>query len=95
MEGKKVDVKFEDNMLKASFDSNKDGQPVVKISLNLNEAVQEILKKGEKVEGAKLADFEFSLTRLIVKIDGDKDGEPVASIEIDLAELLDEAGVMK
>lgn len=92
---KKFDVSFDEGKLVLGIDSNQDGQKLVDIKVNMNEAIQEIFKKGEKIEGAKLVAFEFNLTKLVLKLDTDQDGEELLDIEIDLAEAIDEAGLMK
>lgn len=94
-ENKKFDVSFENNELNLGIDLNKDGEKLMKVKLNLGEAIQEAFKKGEAIEGAKVVAFEFKLTKLVVKIDTDRDGESLLEIEIDLAEALDEVGVLK
>lgn len=94
-ENKKYDVGFEDGKLSLGFDSNQDGEKVASIKLNLGEAIQEIFSKGGKIEGAKVAAFEFSKDKLLIKVDSDQDGEELAEIEISLLEAIDEAGLLK
>jgi hypothetical protein len=90
-EEKKFKFDIEDGKLKFSVDPNQDGEAVVSGELFLSEGLEEAFKKGEKVEGAKVVDFEFSLSKLIVKLDTDKDGEKLLELEIDLGEAIDEA----
>ena len=92
-EKKVLEVDFKDGELLMSADSNKDGEKVLDLKVNLSEAVQEVLNRGEALEGAKLLEFDFSLSKLVLKIDTDKDGEKLLDISIDLAELLDEVGL--
>lgn len=94
-ENKKFDVSFEDNKLHMSIDSNQDGEKLVNINVDLGEAIQEIFKRGEKVENAKLVDYEISASKLVLKLDTDKDGEKLLDIEISLKEALDESGILK
>jgi len=95
MENKKFDVGFENNKLSMSLDLNQDGDKLMKLNLNLGEALQEAINRGEKVEGAKLVSFEFSVTKLKLKLDTDQDGEELMELEVDLAEALDEIGLLK
>ena len=94
-ENKGYNYEFKDSKLEFGIDPNKDGQNVVVGRVNLNEAMQEIIAKGEAKEGVKVASFRFEITKLIIELDSDKDGEKVMEIEIDIAEALDESGVMK
>lgn len=91
----KLKAKFEEGKLVLEVDSNADGQKVLDLKLDLNEGVQELIKRGEPIEGAKLAEFDFSLSKLVLKIDSDRDGEKLIELSLDLAELLDEAGFGK
>ena len=88
--GKKLTFEVKDGALNLAVDSNQDGEPVVKMKLNLSEAVQESFSKGEAIEGVKVVDFKFSLTKLNLTLDTDRDGEKLLELEIDLAEGLDE-----
>jgi len=90
MEHKKIDYKINDGKLEASLDGNQDGEKSLKIVLHLTEAIQELVAKGGKLEGAKVVDFKFELTKLKLKIDTDQDGEELMEIEIDLGESFDE-----
>lgn len=89
-ENKAIEVKFEEGKALFNVDSNKDGEPSLKIELNLTEAVQEIFNRGGKIEGAKVVDFSFELTKLKLKLDTDQDGEHLLDLTIDLAEAVDE-----
>lgn len=95
LEKKKFDVKFEDGKMELSIDSNLDGEKLIYVSVNMNEALQEVIKRGEPVEGVKLVDFEFSTQKIVLKLDTDKDGEKLLEIELNLAEALDESGLLK
>ena len=85
-----MDYAIRDGKLEASIDMNQDGEKSLKLTLNLTEAIQELIAKGGKIEGAKIVDFKFELTKLRLKIDTDQDGEELMEIEIDLAESFDE-----
>lgn len=92
----KFDVKAEDGALCLGIDLNEDGEKLMMAKLNVSEAIQEALQRGEsiEVEGAKVVGFKFELTKLKLMIDTDKDGEKLLELEIDLAEALDESGLM-
>ena len=94
-EHKKFEASFKDGELHLGVDSNKDGEKVIEVKLNLNEAYQEILARGEKIEGAKIVAFEFGLAGLKLVLDTDQDGEKLLELNISLSEVLDEAGLMK
>ena len=89
-ENKIVSFGFTEGVLDLDVDANKDGEKVLKLSLNVNEAVQEAISKGEKLEGVSIVDFEFEGSTLNLQIDSDMDGEPVLKIKIDLMEAFDE-----
>ena len=86
----KLEVKAEDGKVTFNVDANEDGQPSLHAALDLTEGVQEAIKRGEAVEGAKVVEFKFELTKLVLKIDTDRDNEKVLELEIDLAEAFDE-----
>lgn len=86
----KVNYAVKDGNLNIGVDSNEDGQNSVTIKLNLTEAIQEAIFRGDAVEGAKVVDFSFQFTKLVLKIDTDRDGEALLELEIDLAEVFDE-----
>ena len=90
-EAKKIEMGFESGVLKFGIDSNKDGQKSIEGKLHLNEALEEIIKKGTAIEGAKVVSFGFEAGKLKLAIDTDKDGEKLLELEIDLAEGFDEA----
>jgi len=92
-EVKKVDVKFEEGQLVVGVDTNKDGDKVLEVKVKLSEALAEVLNKGEKIEGAKVAALDFAGSKLKLKVDTDKDGEHAIELELSLLELLDEVGV--
>lgn len=91
----KFDVKVEGEALAIGLDLNEDGEKLLEAKIHLPEAIQEILKKGEKLEGAKLVDFEFGIKGLKLTLDTDQDGEKLLELNIDLAEALDESGILK
>lgn len=86
---------IEGGSLNFGIDPNKDGENVLSGKVHLNEAMQEVISKGEAVEGVKVASFKLDLTKLKIIIDSDKDGQPVLELEIDLAEAIDESGLLK
>jgi len=90
VENKKFDFEIKEGSLHASVDMNQDGEKLMKIKLNLTEAIQEAFAKGEAIKDVKVVDFKFELTKLKLKLDTDKDGEELMEIEIDLAEAFDE-----
>jgi len=92
---KKFEVGFADNKLNLSLDLNQDGDKLMTLKLNLSEAIQEVINRGDKVDGVKLVAFDFSLTKLKLTLDTDQDGEALMELEIDLAEALDEIGLIK
>ena len=85
-----IDFDFSAKEVNLAVDSNKDGQHVVKMKLNISEAIAEAIQRGEPVEGAKLADFRFDGSKAYVAIDTDLDSEKLIEIEIDLMEVVDE-----
>ena len=87
---KKFEFGFKDGAIEFGADPNQDGQKFLVGKIYLSEAFQEAFKKGEKVEGAKLVDFQFDKNKLVIKVDTDKDGEPIADLLFDLAESVDE-----
>lgn len=92
----KFDVKVEENKLKLGLDSDEDGVNSVTLSIVLDEAVQEILKKGEAVEGETVVKFAIQPTgELSLKVDTDKDGEPSVELNVNIMEGINEAGLLK
>ena len=89
-EVKAFEFKVEDGAVSFGVDSNKDGEKAISGKLNLGEAVQEAIEKGEAIEGLKVVDFKFGLTKLTFKIDTDRDGENVLEFSLDLGEVADE-----
>lgn len=81
MQGEKVVI---------SVDSNKDGENVVTLTLSAKEALGELLGKGKKIDGAKVAAFEMSGTKLRLAVDTDQDGEVLLDVVVDLKEVFDE-----
>jgi translation elongation factor EF-1beta len=95
MDNKKFEVKFKESKLELSLDTNQDGQKLVYIKVNMNEALQETMNRGDKIEGAKLVSFEFGLKGLKLKLDTDQDGEELLEMNIDFMEAIDEAELAK
>ena len=95
MEHKKFDVEVKEGNLELSLDTNQDGEKLMTAKVNMGEAIQEVLKKGEKIEGAKLVDFEMGIGGIKLVLDTDQDGEKLLELELNLAEALDESGLMK
>ena len=91
VENKILNYKFEDGKFSFSVDSNKDGEPSLKGSILLDEAIQEAFKKGEALEGVKAVKFDVSLGGLKCEVDSDKDGEKSLEIEVNFGEAIDEA----
>lgn len=87
------DYEVKEGHFRATIDTNKDGQPVVSMGLNLSEAIQEMIKRGTAVENVKVVGFKFMGTKMVLKLDTDKDGEHVLDLEIDLLEAADEIGL--
>ena len=85
-------VKFDiaDDTMNLDIDSNNDGEKVVRLSLNISEAIKEAVSRGKAVEGVKLAAFEFQGSKLVILLDTDKDGTPLMALDIDLMEAFDE-----
>lgn len=86
----KVKSEFVDGKFNLGVDLNEDGENSLNMKLNLNEAMQEAIKRGEAIEGAKLVDFKFELTKMVLILDTDKDGEPLLELVVDLPEVFDE-----
>lgn len=86
----KIKAEFKDNKFKLGVDTNEDGENSIVMNVNLSEALQEIVARGEKVEGAKLVDFEFGLGGMKLKLDTDIDGEELLELEIKFAEIVEE-----
>ncbi len=91
MENKAMGVSIKDGALNFHIDTNKDGQPLLVGKLNLSEGLEEIIKRGEAIENAKLVEFKVDLTKLVIKLDTDRDGEELLTLELDLTEGFDEA----
>lgn len=81
---------MKDKMLNLAVDSNKDGEPVLKIGLNISEAIQEAFMRNKAIEGAKLVEMKFEGSKLRIMIDTDKDGEKLLELEINMLEAVDE-----
>lgn len=89
-ESKVVNYGFTEGVLDLDVDVNMDGEPVLKASLNVNEAIQEAIQKGVAIEGVSIVAFEFEGSKLKLAIDSDMDGDSLLKIEIDLMEAFDE-----
>lgn len=87
---KDVNVEFKDGSIVAGFDKDQDGINSISAKVNLNEAVQEVLSKGEEIKDAKVVSIKMELTKLMIVVDSDKDGENLIEITIDLGETYDE-----
>ncbi len=87
---RKISTEFKDGTLIAGLDLNQDGEKSFDMKIHLNEALEEAIKRGEPIEGAKVVDFKFELTKMILVLDTDKDGEKLLELKIDLAEAFDE-----
>lgn len=92
MEHKKFSLNVESGKLSINLDTNQDGEPVFKASVNLSEALQETMmrKSSIAIEGAKIVELKLDVTKLKLKIDTDRDGEALLEFELDLAEAFDE-----
>lgn len=86
----KLNAEFKDNKFTLGVDTNEDGENSIQLSVNLSEALQEIISRGEKLEGAKLVEFEFGLGGMKLKLDTDQDGEELLELEIKFAEIVEE-----
>ena len=86
----KVDVKFKDGSIEFGVDLNQDGEKSVEAKLHLSEALQEVIKRGEKIEGAKVVDFDFSISGITLLLDTDKDGEKLFELKLNFSEAADE-----
>ena len=86
----KFDVIFKEGSLVFGLDLNEDEKKSISCKLHLNEGLEEIIKRGEPIEGAKVVDFRFELTKMILVLDTDKDGEKLFELEVDLAEAFEE-----
>lgn len=94
MEKKKYSIDTEGSAIKFGLDTNADGENVLELKLYIPEAVAEVLKKGDKITGVKVVDFEFGLDGLKLKLDTDQDGEAVLELNVDVKEAIDEAGFL-
>jgi len=91
-EEKKVLVgKFEGGKLTLSLDTNKDGEPSVKVFFLVNEGLGEAIKYGKDFSWEEDVKVDFSLTGgLKIRSDLDGDGIDSAGIDVDFGEALDE-----
>ena len=88
-------VKTKDKEIVVGFDKDKDGVNSAELILNLGEAAQEALKRGESVKGQKLVDYSISLTELKLSLDANKDGEDSLQLKVNTVEALKEFGISK
>lgn len=86
----KLNYEFKDNKFCFGVDGDEDGNKVLVMKLNLGEALQEAVKRGDKVEGARLVDFKFEGPVMKLTLDTDKDGENLMELEVDMMEAFDE-----
>ena len=66
-ENKVVTYGFTEGVLDLSVDANKDGDHVLNLKLDVNEAVEEAINKGTAIEGVSVADFKFEGSKLITE----------------------------
>lgn len=87
--------KAKDGKIAIEYDGNADGEASVKMSIVIDEATQEMFKKGQAVEGEAKVKFKMSPSgELSLQLDTDQDGEPSVMIEADVMEALEEANVL-
>lgn len=91
----KFNVKMADSKVVAGYDGNSDGENSISIKLNLGEAFQELMQKGEAKIEVKSLSIKREGSKMIAVLDTDKDGEAVLECELDALEALDEAGIFK
>ena len=77
-----------------SVDADEDGEPSVSLKISLTEAMQEAIRSGTQIEGAKLVDFGFDEGKLVISIDTNLDGQPLLSLAVNLVESFDEISDM-
>lgn len=78
------------NIAKLGVDLNQDGQNSLQVSVNINEAIQEIFSRSnEKGVTPKVA-TKIDGTNLVVTVDSDQDGENVATVVLNVLELITE-----
>lgn len=91
----KFEAKVEDGKVKLILDSDEDGIKSVGLNIVLDEALQEVLKRGEVVEGESTVKFKIMPTgEMQLGLDTDKDGDLSLEFEANLMEALNEAGVL-
>ena len=85
-----------DGKLGLAYDGNADGENSVTLDIELDEAISEVLKKGEAVEGETVVKFKIDpIEGLTLQIDADKDGEPSVNLKVDIMEAVQESGLLK
>ena len=87
---KKINVSMEESKVKVGIDTNRDGQNAVEVKLNLKEALQEAIEKGEAKVDVKSLTLKLEGTKIILLVDTDKDAEPVLEVTADLLESYEE-----
>lgn len=91
----KFNAKVEEGKVKLGFDSDEDGVNSVSLDIHLDEAIQEVLGKGEAVEGEAVVKFKIQPTgELSLSLDTDKDGQPSLDLKANIMEALNEAKVL-
>lgn len=83
-------VEVKDGKANLSVDPNKNGVPVLKLSMDLSEAAQEVFLRGDSIEGAKIVGAELVGSNVVLELDTDKDGETSVKVEIPLTEVFSE-----
>ena len=92
---KKFNVDAKDGKVQVSYDGDADGEKSVELGIIIDEAGQEILKKGQPIQGKAMVDFELGVDgKLKLSLDTDKDGEPSVELKIALMEALSEANIL-
>ena len=87
---KVLSFEMQGSKLMLGVDSNKDGEKLLELSLDVSEGFKEAMKKGVALEGVKMVSFKFEGTKLQLVLDTDKDGKELMSLSLDLMEALDE-----
>ena len=87
-------MNIKDGKVIVVVDGDKDGKPAVKMTLDMSEALQEVMaklaKNSEKVELKAMVTFEMEGSNAVIKVDTDTDGEAFLQLELDLIESVDE-----
>lgn len=83
----------DDGNLEISSDFNQDGEKSLKLVVYLSESIQELIARGEAIEGEKVVKYKFGLDGVEISLDTDKDGEKSLDFKLNLRESLDEVGL--